>query len=146
MLDGGMDAWVRDGHAVTDVVPAERTGKLAPLKIRKTIVDAAVASSFTLAGDHSQAIRYNEYSLAAATATAEPPEDPPQVIAVFQGLRVRPKTSLKVCEPSPNSGVLVLPMTIAPAFFMRCTNSASARSQRTASARAGTSEARWCSR
>jgi thiosulfate/3-mercaptopyruvate sulfurtransferase len=41
LLDGGMDAWVRDGHAVTDVVPAARTGKLAPLKIRKTIVDAA---------------------------------------------------------------------------------------------------------
>jgi thiosulfate/3-mercaptopyruvate sulfurtransferase len=41
MLDGGMGAWVRDGHEVTDVVPAERDGKLAPLKIRKTIVDAA---------------------------------------------------------------------------------------------------------
>jgi thiosulfate/3-mercaptopyruvate sulfurtransferase len=40
LLDGGMDAWVRDGHKVTDVVPAERLGKLAPLKIRKTIVDA----------------------------------------------------------------------------------------------------------
>jgi hypothetical protein len=32
---------------------------------------------------------------------------------------------LKVCEPRPNSGVLVLPITIAPAFLMRCTNSAS---------------------
>ena len=41
LLDGGMGAWERDGHAVTDVVPAERTGKLAPLKIHKTIVDAA---------------------------------------------------------------------------------------------------------
>ena len=41
LLDGGMGAWVRAGHAVTDVVPAERVGKLAPLKIRKTIVDAA---------------------------------------------------------------------------------------------------------
>lgn len=41
ILDGGMDAWVRDGHALTDVVPAERIGKLAPLKIHKTIVDAA---------------------------------------------------------------------------------------------------------
>jgi thiosulfate/3-mercaptopyruvate sulfurtransferase len=41
LLDGGMDAWVRDGHTVTDVVPADRAGKLAPLKIRKTIVDAA---------------------------------------------------------------------------------------------------------
>jgi len=30
-------------------------------------------------------------------------------------LRVAPKTRLKVCEPAPNSGVLVLPITIAPA-------------------------------
>jgi thiosulfate/3-mercaptopyruvate sulfurtransferase len=41
LLDGGMGAWERDGHPVTDVVPAERIGKLAPLKIHKTIVDAA---------------------------------------------------------------------------------------------------------
>lgn len=41
LLDGGMGAWVRAGHAVTDVVPAERIGKLAPLEIHKTVVDAA---------------------------------------------------------------------------------------------------------
>ena len=41
LLDGGMGAWVRDGYAVTDVVPAERIGKLAPFEIRKTVVDAA---------------------------------------------------------------------------------------------------------
>jgi thiosulfate/3-mercaptopyruvate sulfurtransferase len=41
LLDGGMGAWERDGHVVTDAVPAERLGKLAPLKIHKTIVDAA---------------------------------------------------------------------------------------------------------
>lgn len=40
LLDGGMDAWVRDGHDVTDAVPAARTGKLSALKIRKLIVDA----------------------------------------------------------------------------------------------------------
>lgn len=40
LLDGGMGAWVRDGHAVTDVVPAARVGKLSPLKTRKLIVDA----------------------------------------------------------------------------------------------------------
>lgn len=40
LLDGGMDAWVRDGHDVTATVPPPRTGKLAPLKIHKTIVDA----------------------------------------------------------------------------------------------------------
>ena len=31
-----------------------------------------------------------------------------------------PNTSLKVCEPRPNSGVLVLPMTMQPAAFIRC--------------------------
>jgi thiosulfate/3-mercaptopyruvate sulfurtransferase len=41
LLDGGMGGWERDGHAVTDAVPEERIGKLAPLKIHKTIVDAA---------------------------------------------------------------------------------------------------------
>ncbi|HEU4887364.1 MAG TPA: rhodanese-like domain-containing protein, partial [Thermoanaerobaculia bacterium] len=40
LLDGGMGAWMRDGHDVTDAVPAERTGKLSALKIRKLIVDA----------------------------------------------------------------------------------------------------------
>jgi hypothetical protein len=49
-----------------------------------------------------------------ATATAEPPEEPPQVMAVFHGLRVSPKTSLNVLAPWPNSGVLDLPMTMAP--------------------------------
>ena len=34
-------------------------------------------------------------------------------------LRVGPNTSLKVCEPRPNSGVLVLPITMAPAALVR---------------------------
>lgn len=41
LLDGGMDAWRRDGHAVTADVPTPRAGKLAPLKIHPTIVNAA---------------------------------------------------------------------------------------------------------
>jgi thiosulfate/3-mercaptopyruvate sulfurtransferase len=40
LLDGGMGAWVRDGHKVTAALPQERVGKLAPLQIRKLIVDA----------------------------------------------------------------------------------------------------------
>ena len=40
-------------------------------------------------------------------------------------MRVGPKTSLKVCEPAPNSGVLVLPITTAPAARRRVTISAS---------------------
>ena len=36
-----------------------------------------------------------------------------------------PKTGLKVCEPAPNSGTLVLPMVSAPPFFSRSTINAS---------------------
>src|ERR1700736_3589206 len=49
-----------------------------------------------------------------ANATAAPPEDPPQVFVKSQGLCVAPKTLLNVCEPAPNSGVLVFPTMIAP--------------------------------
>jgi hypothetical protein len=56
-----------------------------------------------------------------ASATAAPPLEPPQVSAVFHGLRVAPKTALKVLPPAPNSGVLVLPTTIAPARLRRST-------------------------
>jgi thiosulfate/3-mercaptopyruvate sulfurtransferase len=45
LLDGGMDAWVRNGGAVTKDVPAPRTGKLAALKVRNSIVDAAFVKS-----------------------------------------------------------------------------------------------------
>ena len=45
-------------------------------------------------------------------------EDPPQSLMVkSQGLSVAPKTVLKVCDPAPNSGVLVLPRVIAPAVW-----------------------------
>src|SRR5437016_2733671 len=50
-----------------------------------------------------------------ASATAAPSEDPPHVLVKSYGLRVAPKTLLNVCDPAPNSGVLVLPMVIAPA-------------------------------
>lgn len=40
LLDGGMSAWLRDGRAVTDVVPPARTGSLAPLAMRPIVVDA----------------------------------------------------------------------------------------------------------
>src|SRR6185295_11357090 len=50
-----------------------------------------------------------------ANATAAPPEDPPQVLVRSYGLRVAPNTVLNVCDPEPNSGVLVLPTMIAPA-------------------------------
>ena len=54
-----------------------------------------------------------------ASATAAPPLEPPQVSAGFHGLRVAPNTALKVLPPAPNSGVLVLPTTMAPAALRR---------------------------
>ncbi len=42
------------------------------------------------------------------------------------GLRVTPYTWLNVCEPVPNSGVLVLPMMMAPARLMSLTCGSSA--------------------
>jgi len=41
LLDGGQDAWVRNGGEVTKDVPAAKTGTLAALKLRPIIVDAA---------------------------------------------------------------------------------------------------------
>jgi thiosulfate/3-mercaptopyruvate sulfurtransferase len=41
LLDGGQDAWVRNGGAVTKDVPAAKKGTLAALKIRPIVVDAA---------------------------------------------------------------------------------------------------------
>lgn len=40
LLDGGMTAWVADGHPVTAAAPAAATGHLSPLKPRPLIVDA----------------------------------------------------------------------------------------------------------
>src|SRR5262249_35020070 len=60
-----------------------------------------------------------------ASATAAPPEDPPQVFVKSYGLRVAPNTVLNVCEPAPNSGVLVLPIRIAPARRIRSTTRSS---------------------
>jgi hypothetical protein len=54
-----------------------------------------------------------------ATATAAPPLEPPQVLERSYGFRVAPNTALKVCEPAPNSGVLVLPTVTAPAEPIR---------------------------
>ena len=65
-------------------------------------------------------------SIPAATAAAAPPLDPPGVRDRSHGLRVAPKTALNVCDPAPNSGVLVLPITIAPAARSRSTSSESA--------------------
>jgi thiosulfate/3-mercaptopyruvate sulfurtransferase len=40
LLDGGMDAWVRAGHAVSDVIPPAQSGSLDALAIRPLVVTA----------------------------------------------------------------------------------------------------------
>jgi thiosulfate/3-mercaptopyruvate sulfurtransferase len=49
LLDGGMGAWVKDGHDVTTDVPPARTGTLSPLKTRPLVVDAEFVRSHTSA-------------------------------------------------------------------------------------------------
>ena len=61
----------------------------------------------------------------AATRAAEPPEEPPGVWSVFQGLRVAPNASGSVMPLAPNSGVLVRPNSTTPAAFQRRTSSES---------------------
>ena len=57
-----------------------------------------------------------------ATATAAPPDEPPQVFARSYGFLVAPNTLLNVWLPAPNSGVLVLPSRITPAAERRATS------------------------
>lgn len=41
VLDGGMDAWVKEGHEITaSVPPTAKPGALSPLKVRNFVVDA----------------------------------------------------------------------------------------------------------
>ena len=57
----------------------------------------------------------------AATAAAEPPEEPPGTRARSQGLRVGPKAEASQELPKANSSMLVLPSGTAPAASMRLT-------------------------
>jgi thiosulfate/3-mercaptopyruvate sulfurtransferase len=41
LLDGGMPAWIRDGHETTDKPSTPRTGTLAALRVKPLVVDAA---------------------------------------------------------------------------------------------------------
>jgi thiosulfate/3-mercaptopyruvate sulfurtransferase len=40
LLDGGMEAWLREGREVTAAVPPARAGTLSPLKLQPIVVDA----------------------------------------------------------------------------------------------------------
>src|SRR5437660_924661 len=64
-------------------------------------------------------------AMRAATATADPPLDPPGVRSIAHGLRVGPNAEFSVDEPIANSSQLVLPMTTAPARSRRATAVAS---------------------
>jgi hypothetical protein len=57
----------------------------------------------------------------AATAAAEPPDDPPGTRSGSHGLRTGPKPEFSVEEPIANSSWLVLPSTGAPASRSRVT-------------------------
>jgi hypothetical protein len=57
----------------------------------------------------------------AATAAADPPEDPPGTRPVSQGLRTGPNAEFSFDEPIANSSQLVLPTTTPPAASRRST-------------------------
>src|SRR4051812_35164501 len=61
----------------------------------------------------------------AATATAEPPDEPPGTRSGSTGLRAGPKAQCSVDEPIANSSHVVLPATIAPCSRSRFTTVAS---------------------
>ena len=60
-------------------------------------------------------------SMSVASATAEPPDEPPALSIGLNGLPVAPHTKLREFAPAPNSGTFVLPTTIAPAARTRAT-------------------------
>src|SRR6478735_10895326 len=59
------------------------------------------------------------------TAAAVPPLEPPGVRVRSHGLRVLPRETDSVKGNAPNSGIVVLPTTTAPAARSRATTSAS---------------------
>ena len=65
-------------------------------------------------------------TMPAATAAADPPEEPPGVRARSHGLRAGPHATGSVIPFAPNSGVLVLPKMTRPASIQRWTTVACA--------------------
>src|SRR6188508_3376862 len=65
-------------------------------------------------------------SMSQASATAEPPEEPPGLRVGSNGLPVAPHTGLRELAPAPNSGTLVLATMTAPALRTSATMAASA--------------------
>src|SRR6185503_8768291 len=61
----------------------------------------------------------------AATATADPPLEPPGIRSSAHGLRAGPNAEFSVDDPIANSSQFVLPITTAPACASRVTTVAS---------------------
>src|SRR3546814_18046879 len=61
----------------------------------------------------------------AATAAAEPPDEPPGTAVGSQGFLVGPKAEFSLPEPMANSSQLSLPIDTAPACCRRATTVAS---------------------
>lgn len=61
----------------------------------------------------------------AATAAAEPPDEPPGTAFVSHGLRTGPKAEFSFDEPMANSSMFVLPSVTMPARARRSTTVAS---------------------
>ena len=57
----------------------------------------------------------------AATAAADPPEEPPGTESVFHGFFTSPKKLVSLEEPIANSSMLVLPNNTVPASMKRST-------------------------
>ncbi len=60
-------------------------------------------------------------AIQAATAAAEPPEDPPATLSVSKGFLVAPKAEFSVEPPIANSSIFTLPRKTAPSsinFFI----------------------------
>src|SRR6202167_873471 len=55
----------------------------------------------------------------AATAAAEPPDEPPGILVRSHGLWLGPNAEFSVEEPIANSSMFVLPRMIAPACLSR---------------------------
>src|SRR6266702_2420039 len=58
-------------------------------------------------------------TIPAATAAAEPPDDPPGTREVSQGFFTGPNAEFSFDDPIANSSQLVLPLITAPAFNSR---------------------------
>jgi len=75
--------------------------------------DAAERGGIAQAAPVSEPVQTG--SMSVASAAAEPPDEAAGIEQRIERLPVAPHTGLRLFEPAPNSGTLVLPTTTAPA-------------------------------